>query len=67
MKRCAASSLIIILLLAFGCESPNRAPAGGYGDPYPAPLNDPQISVLSADLRPWLGFHPATTRLSRAW
>ena len=59
MKRIATLTLTLICLLALGCEAPNRAPAGGYGDPYPAPLNDPQISVLSADLRPYLGFHSA--------
>jgi len=29
------------------------------GDPYPAPMNDPQITILAPELRPWLGFHPA--------
>ncbi len=59
MMRPALTPLVFLCILAFGCEAPNRAPAPGYGDPYPAPLNDPQISVLSEDLRPWLGFHPA--------
>ena len=57
----ALAALLFVSLLIMGCEQPaNTAPAPGLGDPYPAPLNDPQISVLAPDLRPWLGFHPAT-------
>ena len=37
----------------------DTSPSSGVGDPYPAPGNDPQISVLSPELRPWLGFQPA--------
>lgn len=45
---------------AVGCRSvPDPAPSAGMGDPYPAPLNDPQITILSPELRRWLGFHPA--------
>jgi hypothetical protein len=47
-------------VLAGGCKSnPDIAPSPGMGDPYVAPLNDPQISILSPELRPYLGFHPA--------
>jgi uncharacterized protein YcfL len=60
MTRLAVLCLVLASLLATGCEAPDRSPAPGYGDPYPAPLNDPQISVLSEELRPWLLFSPAT-------
>ncbi len=60
MKRLAALPLILLSVLFLGCETPDISPAYGLGDPYPAPLNDPQISVVSPDLRPWLLFHTAT-------
>ena len=41
-----------------GCQE-SKAPGAGMGDPYPAPLNDPQITVLAPELREWLGFQPA--------
>lgn len=41
-----------------GCQT-DTAPSAGVGDPYPAPLNDPQISVVSPELRKWLVFQPA--------
>jgi len=59
MKRCGVFSIIFLSFLLAACEAPNPAPAAGLGDSYPAPLNDPQISVLSADLRGWLHFSPA--------
>jgi uncharacterized protein YcfL len=60
MMRSAVVCLVLASLLTAGCEAPDRSPPAGYGDPYPAPLNDPQISVLSEELRPWLLFSPAT-------
>lgn len=61
-----ATKILCFLLCAFcfalgGCQSTPRdtAPSPGMGDWYPAPMNDPQISVLSPELRPWLGFQPA--------
>ena len=66
MMRFAVLSFVLACLFAAGCEAPDRSPPAGYGDPQPAPLNDPQISVLSAELRPWLLFHPAiVTRTER--
>lgn len=66
MMRFAVLSFVLACLFVPGCEAPDRSPPAGYGDPYPAPLNDPQISVLSAELRPWLLFHPAiVTRTER--
>jgi uncharacterized protein YcfL len=51
--------LLAILLLPAGCASNTPIPAAGSGDPYPAPLNDPQITVLSPELREVLYFQPA--------
>jgi hypothetical protein len=52
------TTIIAALAIALaGCT--NIAPSPGLGDPYPAPLNDPHISILSPELQPWLGFHPA--------
>lgn len=48
-----------VLLSAAGCERQTIYPPTGHGDPIAAPENDPQISVLSADLRGWLAFQPA--------
>jgi len=59
MKCCAMLSMIFLSLLLAACESPSPAPPAGMGDVYPAPLNDPQISVLSPALRDWLAFSPA--------
>lgn len=47
------------LALLIGCQTKYGAPSAGLGDPWPAPLNDPQITVLSSELRQWLRFHPA--------
>src|SRR5262245_37623037 len=55
---------ILVLPLLFtlnaltACKT-DTAPSPGVGDPYPAPGNDPQISILSPELRPWLGWQPA--------
>jgi len=38
------------------CQAPDTAPSAGLGDEYPAPLNDPTISVLSPELREWIRF-----------
>ncbi|UCD74373.1 MAG: YcfL family protein [Phycisphaerales bacterium] len=57
----ALTTLVFVLLLIMGCQQPaDISPSPGLGDPYPAPPNDPQISVLAPDLQPWLGFHVAT-------
>ena len=42
-----------------GCTSPDTSPGAGRGDTYPAPMNDPQISVLDPELRDWIAFQPA--------
>ena len=55
IRLCAAVALATTL----GCQSQHIGPSPGLGDPYPSPLNDPQISVLSPELQPWLRFHPA--------
>ncbi len=46
-----------------GCQTQQGAPRSGLGDPWPAPVNDPQITVLSPDLQQWLRFHPARIEL----
>jgi hypothetical protein len=51
-------ALITLVVLLPACRT-DMSPSGGLGDPYPAPMNDPQIAILSPELRPWLGFHPA--------
>lgn len=55
-----SSALVIASMCAsFGGCKTDTAPSAGMGDPYPAPMNDPQISVLATDLRPHLVFQPA--------
>lgn len=58
MMRLALCSLVVCLAFFSGCQT-DMSPSGGLGDPYPAPMNDPQIAILTPELRPWLGFHPA--------
>jgi uncharacterized protein YcfL len=58
MNRVLLITTSLCIALAVGCAA-DRSPSPGMGDPYPAPMHDPQISVLSPDLRPWLGFQPA--------
>lgn len=56
----AVVASIVIFAAAGGCNShPDISPSGGLGDPVPAPMNDPTITVLSPELRQWLFFHPA--------
>ncbi len=49
----------LAVTLMVGCQTQQGAPSSGLGDPWPAPVNDPQITVLSPDLQQWLRFHPA--------
>jgi uncharacterized protein YcfL len=63
MNAFARNSFIIsgaMLLFAFitGCQA-DLSPGAGMGDFYPAPLNDPQISVLDQELRQWIVFQNA--------
>lgn len=53
-----ALALLIAAAALTGCQHDTSPPAG-FGDAYPAPLNDPQIAVLDESLREWLAFHPA--------
>jgi hypothetical protein len=48
----------VALSAAVGCQT-DISPSPGMGDPVPAPVNDPVITILAPELRPWLGFHPA--------
>jgi uncharacterized protein YcfL len=53
-------TLFAATLALGGCQSPpDTSPSAGRGDPAPPPYNDPQISVVSPELRDWLGFQPA--------
>lgn len=54
MLMCALMSCSVA-----GCKATDINPSPGMGDPYPAPMNDPHITIVSPELRPWLGFHPA--------
>lgn len=57
-------TILAVALALVACQQPiNTAPSAGLGDPYPAPINDPQITLLAPELQPWLGFQPA--RVSR--
>ncbi len=56
-----APALALVLALLAGCQ-PHTAPPAGLGDPWPAPANDPQITVLAPELQEWLRFHPARIR-----
>jgi len=53
----------LAVTLMVGCQTQQGAPSSGLGDPWPAPVNDPQNTVLSPDLRQWLRFHPARIEL----
>lgn len=57
--RAITPALLLMLATLAGCQSNQGAPAAGLGDPWPAPVNDPQITVLSPDLQEWLRFQPA--------
>jgi len=54
-----AAVLLVAMLAGAGCKSKQTAPSPGMGDPVPAPMNDPQITVIHEDLRKVLGFQPA--------
>jgi uncharacterized protein YcfL len=58
-RALVVAAVVFISMFTGGCKSTDIAPSAGTGDPYPAPLNDPQISILSPELRNWLGFQPA--------
>lgn len=59
--RGAMLALIALPMIAGlgGCQA-DTSPPMGQGDFYPAPLNDPQISVLGEDLRASIVFQHAT-------
>ena len=61
MKHLCTAAVLFTLALS-GCKT-DIAPSVGLGDPYPPPVNDPQISVLSPELQKWLAFHPARMEL----
>jgi len=60
IPRIGALTLSAVLLVPMiGCETHTIHPPTGHADPVSSPENDPQISVLAADLRGWLAFQPA--------
>lgn len=54
----AGGAMLIAMGGLSGCAE-SKAPGAGMSDPYRAPMNDPQITVLAPELREWLGFQPA--------
>jgi len=56
----AASCALVLACGPIACSSPDTSPSAGRGDSYPAPMNDPQISVLDPVLRDWIAFQPGT-------
>lgn len=61
LRHTTVTLLFASLIAATGltaCKT-DTSPSPGVGDPYPPPGNDPQISILSPELRPWLGWQPA--------
>lgn len=58
MKTFSLFLITILMLTAVGCRT-DISPSPGLGDPVPAPMNDPQVTVLSPELQPWIRFHPA--------
>lgn len=57
--RIIAGLLTLSACVALTACKADTAPSPGMGDFYPAPMNDPQISIVSPELRQWLGFQPA--------
>jgi uncharacterized protein YcfL len=62
-RHTALMSLMLLALLAAsqalgGCKA-DTSPGAGRGDTWPAPMNNPQISVLDPTLREWIAFQPA--------
>ena len=51
-------TMTVISMTLVACKT-DTAPSPGMGDYYPAPMNDPQISIVSPELREHLGFQPA--------
>ena len=59
MRHLSLVSIVVLICIALaGCKT-DTAPSPGMGDYYPAPMNDPQISIVAPELRPHLGFQPA--------
>ena len=59
MKFQAVALMTASILALSACET-STAPRPGLADPYPAPMNSPEITVVDPDLHQWLAFHPAT-------
>lgn len=59
MNRSTTAAILVLTALVLPACQQDTSPSPGMGDSYPAPMNDPQISVLSPELQPWLRFQPA--------
>lgn len=58
MKSLSIIVMAFLFVAGIGCQT-DTSPSPGLGDPVSAPYNDPQVSVLSPELQPWIRFHPA--------
>lgn len=56
---CSCALIAAAALALARCQQPDTSPGTGKGDTFPAPMNDPQISVLDPQLRQWVAFQPA--------
>ena len=61
MPRTLTTALLAAAIVA-GCEQPYMGPSPGLADPYPAPYNDPQITILNREITNWVRFDPARIR-----
>ena len=59
MNRTLSVFCLMCLMIACGCQAPDKSPSGGVADPFPAPINDPQVSILAPEIRDWLGVQTA--------
>lgn len=62
----ATGALLALTVSLAGCAPPDISPAPGMDDPYPAPMNDPRITVHDEQLRHYLGFHTPIVRTDDA-
>ena len=59
MSRYGAVIVLLCAMVTGSCHAPDKSPSGGVADPYPPPINDPQVSILALEIRDWLGVQPA--------
>jgi len=59
MRHITLLVALVLNSMALNACKTDTSPSPGMGDFYPAPMNDPQISIVSPELRKHLGFQPA--------